>query len=120
MGHRISKASDCNEGPDGSVLFPRSCLGLEKRNRAGVRDGHGRLQSAHLDDPAEAQTVVAHIRRANPTCEREVLTGSADEIAEQCRTYATVGFTHVIYHSPAPHDKKTLERFAAEVRRSID
>jgi hypothetical protein len=49
-----------------------------------------------------------------------VFSGSADEIAEQCRAYATVSFTHVIYHSPAPHDKKTLERFAAEVRPSID
>lgn len=34
--------------------------------------------------------------------------------------YATVGFTHFIYRSPAARLKKTLGRFAAEVRPGVD
>jgi hypothetical protein len=49
-----------------------------------------------------------------------VLTGSADEMAESCRAYAATGFSHFIYHSPAPHDAETLERFVTEVRPAID
>jgi alkanesulfonate monooxygenase SsuD/methylene tetrahydromethanopterin reductase-like flavin-dependent oxidoreductase (luciferase family) len=72
------------------------------------------------DDPAEAQAAVRQIKEANPAMEREVVTGSAAEIADLCRRYADVGFRHFIYHSPSPHDEETLERFVTEVRPSID
>ena len=71
------------------------------------------------DEPAEARAVVEAIKTTNPRCEREVLTGSADEITEFCRAYAANGFSHFIYHSPAPYDAETLERFVAEVRPAI-
>jgi len=72
------------------------------------------------DDAAEAQAAATRIKETNPGMEREVLTGSADEIAELCRSYAAIGFGHFIYHSPAPYDEETLERFVTEVRPSVD
>ena len=71
------------------------------------------------DDPAELRTAIARIKETNPALNREVLAGSAEQIAEHCRAYAELGFHHVIYHSPAPHDDETLERFATEVRPTI-
>jgi len=41
-------------------------------------------------------------------------------IAEFWQAYAAVSFTHFVYHSPAPHDEETLERFATEVCSHID
>ncbi len=72
------------------------------------------------DDPVEAQAVVESIKATNPAIEREILAGSAEQIGEHCRAYAASGFRHFIYHSPAPHDAETLERFLTEVRPSID
>jgi alkanesulfonate monooxygenase SsuD/methylene tetrahydromethanopterin reductase-like flavin-dependent oxidoreductase (luciferase family) len=71
------------------------------------------------DDPTEARAVVAKIKATNPAMEREVLTGSAERIAEHCQAFVQAGFRHFIYHSPAPHDTETLERFATEVRPSV-
>ena len=42
------------------------------------------------------------------------------EIAEWCRAYVAAGFTHLIFHLPAPHDDETMERFASEVRPQLD
>lgn len=71
------------------------------------------------DDPAEAQAAIGRMHETNPGMEREVLTGSADEISEWCRRYVEIGFRHFIYHSPAPYDEETLERFANEVRPNL-
>lgn len=71
------------------------------------------------DDPAEMAKATASYELTNPGTKRALLTGSADEIAEHCRAYAELGFGHFIYHSPAPHDAETLERFATEVRPAI-
>jgi len=71
------------------------------------------------DDPADAATALAAYKAANPKTPREVLSGSAEQIAEECRAYAALGFTHFIYHCPPPHDEETLERFVGEVRSSI-
>ena len=71
------------------------------------------------DDPAEAAAAVARVAETNPRLDREIKTGSADEIAAFCREYAALGFTHFIYHSPAPYDEETLERFASEVRPAL-
>lgn len=72
------------------------------------------------DDPAEAQAAVAAIKEANPAIEREIITGSAEQLGERCRAYAKAGFRHFIYHSPSPYDEETLERFVTEVRPSVD
>jgi alkanesulfonate monooxygenase SsuD/methylene tetrahydromethanopterin reductase-like flavin-dependent oxidoreductase (luciferase family) len=71
------------------------------------------------EDPAELEAVIARIKEANPGLTREILAGSVDEIAEHCRAYAAIGFHHFIYHSPAPHDEETLERFVTEVKPGI-
>ncbi len=71
------------------------------------------------DDPAEAARADATYREWNPGTSRELLLGSAEQIAEHCSAYVEHGFTHFIYHSPSPHDEETLERFAREVRSSI-
>jgi alkanesulfonate monooxygenase SsuD/methylene tetrahydromethanopterin reductase-like flavin-dependent oxidoreductase (luciferase family) len=68
------------------------------------------------DDPAAAENEAARIKQTNPGMERAVVTGSSAEITELCQRYVDVGFRHFIYHSPAPHDEQTLERFVREVR----
>ncbi|MFV2062937.1 MAG: LLM class flavin-dependent oxidoreductase [Chloroflexota bacterium] len=71
------------------------------------------------DDPAEAEALVARIKEANPGLERNVTTGSAQAITELVGRYADAGFRHVIYHSPAPYDEETLQRFVEEVRPGV-
>jgi alkanesulfonate monooxygenase SsuD/methylene tetrahydromethanopterin reductase-like flavin-dependent oxidoreductase (luciferase family) len=71
------------------------------------------------DDPADAVATVERIKATNPSLTREVLTGSSAEIAAYCRAYAALGFSHFIYHSPAPHDEETLERFVTEVKPAV-
>jgi alkanesulfonate monooxygenase SsuD/methylene tetrahydromethanopterin reductase-like flavin-dependent oxidoreductase (luciferase family) len=68
------------------------------------------------DDPAKAKAAMARFHESNPGMEREVVTGSAAEIAELCQQHADRGFRHFIFHLPAPYDEETLERFATEVR----
>jgi F420-dependent oxidoreductase-like protein len=72
------------------------------------------------DDPAEAQAVLARYQSTNPGMDRPVRMGSAVEIAEQAREYVAHGFRHLIVHSVPPHDDETLERFATEVRPTLD
>jgi alkanesulfonate monooxygenase SsuD/methylene tetrahydromethanopterin reductase-like flavin-dependent oxidoreductase (luciferase family) len=72
------------------------------------------------DDPADARALVARFHETNPGMQRHVQTGSAGEIAEWCRAYVAAGFTHLIFHLPAPFDDETLERFASEVRPQLD
>ncbi len=71
------------------------------------------------DDPAEARRMIARFHETNPKMEREVMTGSAAEITEVCGRYAAAGFRHLVFHSPAPHDEETLQRFATEVKPNL-
>jgi alkanesulfonate monooxygenase SsuD/methylene tetrahydromethanopterin reductase-like flavin-dependent oxidoreductase (luciferase family) len=72
------------------------------------------------DDPAEAAKLVAGYRDRNTGMTREVMTGSADEIAERTQAYVDLGFRHVIYHLVPPYDDETLERWATEVRPQLN
>jgi alkanesulfonate monooxygenase SsuD/methylene tetrahydromethanopterin reductase-like flavin-dependent oxidoreductase (luciferase family) len=72
------------------------------------------------DDPADAARLVAGYHDRNTGMTRPVLTGSAEQIADQCRQYVALGFRHVIYHLVAPYDDETLVRFATEVRPNLD
>jgi len=72
------------------------------------------------DDPAEAKRLVASYHERNPGMTREVLTGSAEQIAERSRQYVAHGFRHVIYHLVPPYDDETLVRFATEVRPALE
>lgn len=71
------------------------------------------------DDPAEATRTIARFHESNPSMNREVLTGSANEISELCNRYVAAGFRHFIFHAPSPHDDETLERFANEVKPNL-
>jgi len=68
------------------------------------------------DDPADADAVIARFHEANPGMDREVVSGSVNEITDLLRRYIAVGFRHIIYHLPAPYDDETLERIATEVK----
>jgi F420-dependent oxidoreductase-like protein len=46
---------------------------------------------------------------------RNVLAGSATEIAEKIRTFVDAGVTHVIVNIQPPYDRELLRRFAEEV-----
>jgi F420-dependent oxidoreductase-like protein len=72
------------------------------------------------DDPAEAAKVVAGFRERNVGMEREVLSGSADQIAARAREYVTLGFRHLLFHVPPPFDDETIERWAREVSPQLD
>jgi alkanesulfonate monooxygenase SsuD/methylene tetrahydromethanopterin reductase-like flavin-dependent oxidoreductase (luciferase family) len=72
------------------------------------------------DDPAEARRLVATYHERNPGMTREVLTGSAEQVAEWSRQYVARGFRHVIYHLVPPYDDETLVRFVTEVHPALD
>jgi alkanesulfonate monooxygenase SsuD/methylene tetrahydromethanopterin reductase-like flavin-dependent oxidoreductase (luciferase family) len=67
------------------------------------------------DDPAEAQAVVASFKARNRGMTREVVTGTAAELAAHARPYVERGFRHLIIHAPAPYDLESVDRFANEV-----
>jgi alkanesulfonate monooxygenase SsuD/methylene tetrahydromethanopterin reductase-like flavin-dependent oxidoreductase (luciferase family) len=71
------------------------------------------------EDEADARAAIARFHDSNPKMEREVLTGSAEQITEMCQAFADAGFRHLIFHMPAPYDDETLERFATEVKPNI-
>jgi F420-dependent oxidoreductase-like protein len=68
------------------------------------------------DDPADAAKVIEGFKERNVDMQREVLTGSADQIAERARQYVALGFRHILYHLVPPFDDETLERWANEVK----
>jgi alkanesulfonate monooxygenase SsuD/methylene tetrahydromethanopterin reductase-like flavin-dependent oxidoreductase (luciferase family) len=72
------------------------------------------------DDPADAAAVIARFHERNPEMKRAIITGSPAEVAHGLRGYVERGFRHIIYHTPAPVDLETIERFAAEVVPQLD
>jgi alkanesulfonate monooxygenase SsuD/methylene tetrahydromethanopterin reductase-like flavin-dependent oxidoreductase (luciferase family) len=72
------------------------------------------------DDPDEAKAVVARFHEANPGMTRAVTALSGDAMTDLVRRYVEQGFRHVIIHLPQPYDEETLERFAGEVKPSLD
>ena len=71
------------------------------------------------DDASDARAMIARFHESNPKMEREVLTGSAEEMTELCRQFVARGFRHLIFHTPTPYDEETLERFATEVKPNL-
>ena len=71
------------------------------------------------EDPAEAAALVARYHQANVGLTREVTTGTVAEITDLVGRFADKGFRHVIFHSPAPYDVETLERFVNEVKPGV-
>jgi alkanesulfonate monooxygenase SsuD/methylene tetrahydromethanopterin reductase-like flavin-dependent oxidoreductase (luciferase family) len=72
------------------------------------------------NDPADAAAWVQRFYAANPGTDRQILSGSAAEIAERGLAYVAKGFRHLIYHLAEPFDDETLERFATEVRPALE
>ena len=71
------------------------------------------------ETPAEADVIVARFHESNPGLKRKIVTGSVAQITDLVGAYAERGFRHVIYHSPAPYDDETLERFVNEVKPGV-
>jgi alkanesulfonate monooxygenase SsuD/methylene tetrahydromethanopterin reductase-like flavin-dependent oxidoreductase (luciferase family) len=72
------------------------------------------------DDPAEARHVAEEIRRRNGNHEDGIRMASADELAESLIPFAELGFRHILFDAPQPHDRETLERFIGEVKPAIE
>lgn len=67
------------------------------------------------DDPAAAASVYGALLANNGVTDMgkvPVLLGSPDEVADQLRPYAELGFETVIVRMPAPYDRETIDRMA--------
>jgi coenzyme F420-dependent glucose-6-phosphate dehydrogenase len=66
-----------------------------------------------VDDPLELERLASeeHVRSES----RFIVSGDAEEMADQIGSYVEMGFRHLIFHSPAPDQHRFVERFGAEV-----
>ena len=67
------------------------------------------------DDPAVAASAYGALLANNGVTDMgkvPVLLGSPDEVADQLRPYAELGFETVIVRMPAPYDRETIDRMA--------
>ena len=67
------------------------------------------------DDPAFAASAYGALLATNGVTDMgkvPVLLGSSDEVADQLRSYAELGFETVIVRMPAPYDRETIDRMA--------
>ena len=71
------------------------------------------------EDPADAAALVARYQETNVGLTRAITTGSVAEITDLVGRFAEKGFRHAIFHSPAPYDLETLERFVSEVQPGV-
>ena len=45
---------------------------------------------------------------------------SAEQLAESLVPFAELGFRHILFDAPEPHDRETLERFIGEVKPMVE
>ncbi len=70
------------------------------------------------DDPAEARRVFEKMFERNGNAEpwKSQLVGTPEEVAEQMRPYAEIGYRHFIVGFPSPYDAESMERLVTEVK----
>ncbi len=66
-----------------------------------------------VDDPLELERLAAeeHVHAES----RFIVTGDPVEVCDRVAPYVEMGFSHLVFHSPAADQGRFLERFAAEV-----
>ena len=69
---------------------------------------------------AEAERVVAEIRRVNRGYEGPELVGTPEQVAARLAPYLEIGFRHFDFDFPPPFDEETLQLLATEVRARLD
>ncbi len=72
-----------------------------------IRDSREEAQRAYAD-------MWARHRNAEPWSNQPV--GTVDDVVERLRPFGEIGFRHVIFGFPAPHDAETMERLITEVK----
>jgi alkanesulfonate monooxygenase SsuD/methylene tetrahydromethanopterin reductase-like flavin-dependent oxidoreductase (luciferase family) len=72
------------------------------------------------DTVEEAQAAAAAIGARNGGWQAEGLFGTPELVAETFAPFVELGFRHVYLDAPAPYDRETLERMAAEVKPALE
>jgi alkanesulfonate monooxygenase SsuD/methylene tetrahydromethanopterin reductase-like flavin-dependent oxidoreductase (luciferase family) len=90
------------------------------RDESEIERTLGLGQLVIRDDPAEARRTAEEIRRRNGHHEDNIRMTRADELAESLIPYAELGFRHILFDAPQPHDHETLERFIREVKPAVE
>jgi alkanesulfonate monooxygenase SsuD/methylene tetrahydromethanopterin reductase-like flavin-dependent oxidoreductase (luciferase family) len=72
------------------------------------------------DDPREAKRVAEEMSRANGGWGGPEHLGNAEEIAEWLAPFVELGFRHILFDAPQPHDEETIERFIKEVKTMLE
>jgi coenzyme F420-dependent glucose-6-phosphate dehydrogenase len=78
-----------------------AALALPTETRQGIHD------PLELEQLADAEGVRAE--------SRFIVSGDPEEQAERIGEYVQMGFRHLIFHSPAPDQRRFLQRFGADV-----
>jgi coenzyme F420-dependent glucose-6-phosphate dehydrogenase len=70
-------------------------------------------EKSGIDDPVEMERVAdAHLDRASS---RFIVTDDPEDCVEKIGPYVELGFTHLVFHAPGPHQERFLEVFGKEV-----
>ena len=74
------------------------------------------------DTEAEARQRLAELAAHNGDAKSwpNQLVGSTEQVAEQLRLFAGIGYRHLIAGFPAPYDAETMDRLATEVRPMVE
>lgn len=72
------------------------------------------------DDPREARRVAEEMSRRNGNWDGPEHLGTSEEIAAWLRPFVELGFRHIFFDAPMPHDEETLERFIGEVKPMLE
>ena len=124
--HTVAKYADAwNTG--GDIEFVRHKDSVLRRwcdevgrDQSEIERTLGLGQLVIRDDPSEARRVADEIRRRNGNHTDGIRMTRADELAESLVPFAELGFRHILFDAPEPHDRETLERFIGEVKPAIE
>jgi alkanesulfonate monooxygenase SsuD/methylene tetrahydromethanopterin reductase-like flavin-dependent oxidoreductase (luciferase family) len=124
--HTVAKYADAwNTGGDiefvrhKDAVLRRWCEEVG-RDESEIERTLGLGQLVIRDDPAEARRVAEEIRRRNGNHEDNIRMTGAEELAESLIPFAELGFRHILFDAPQPHDRETLERFIGEVKPMVE
>jgi alkanesulfonate monooxygenase SsuD/methylene tetrahydromethanopterin reductase-like flavin-dependent oxidoreductase (luciferase family) len=100
-------------------VLRRWCLEVG-RDQSEIERTLGLGQLIIRDDRAEARRAADDIRRRNGNHTDGIRMTGAEELAESLVPFAELGFRHILFDAPQPHDRETLERFIGEVKPMVE
>ena len=90
------------------------------RDEAEIERTYGAGGVVIRDDPGEAKHVAEAMSRQNGGWKGPEHLGTSEDIAEWLTPFVELGFRHILFDAPQPHDEETVERFIGEVKPMLE